>query len=78
MSDKNFQVRNGINVNGTVVVDSTLSVTANNLTANNATNLGGTAASGYQTTAGLSANVATLTANAAGYLGNSSCELHRS
>lgn len=32
-------------------------------TANNATNLGGVAAAGYQTTAGLSANVATLTAN---------------
>jgi hypothetical protein len=32
-------------------------------TANNATNLGGVAASGYQTTAGLAANVATLTAN---------------
>lgn len=32
-------------------------------TANNATNLGGIAASGYQTTAGLAANVATLTAN---------------
>ena len=41
-------------------------------TANNASYLGGTAASGYQTTAGLSANVAVLTANAAGYLGNSS------
>ncbi len=32
-------------------------------TANNATNLDGVAASGYQTTAGLAANVATLTAN---------------
>jgi hypothetical protein len=39
------------------------------LTANNANNLGGTAASGYQTTAGLSANVATLTANNANNLG---------
>jgi uncharacterized protein YukE len=38
------------------------------LTANNSTNLGGTAASGYQTTAGLSANVATLTANNANNL----------
>lgn len=37
-------------------------------TANNASYLGGLAASGYQTTAGLSANVATLTANAANYL----------
>jgi len=37
-------------------------------TANNSSYLGGLAASGYQTTAGLSANVATLTANAAGYL----------
>jgi len=32
-------------------------------TVNNALNLGGTAASGYQTTAGLSGNVATLTSN---------------
>lgn len=39
-----------------------------NGTANNALYLGGTIASGYQTTAGLSGNVATLTANAAGYL----------
>ena len=39
-----------------------------NITANNAAYLGGTAASGYQTTAGLSANVATLTANNADYL----------
>ena len=37
--------------------------------ANNATNLGGTAAAGYQTTAGLSANVAALSANNASYLG---------
>ena len=34
-----------------------------NTTVSNATHLGGTAASGYQTSAGLSANVATLTAN---------------
>jgi hypothetical protein len=39
-----------------------------NITANNANFLGGTAASGYQTTAGLSANVATLTANNTTYL----------
>ena len=39
------------------------------LTANNSTNLGGTAAAGYQTTAGLSANVATLTANNSNNLG---------
>ena len=39
------------------------------LTANNSTNLGGTAAAGYQTTAGLSANVATLTANNSTNLG---------
>ena len=40
----------------------------NALTANSASYLGSTAAAGYQTTAGLSANVLTLTANAAGYL----------
>lgn len=34
-----------------------------NSTVSNATHLGGTAAAGYQTTAGLSANVATLTSN---------------
>jgi hypothetical protein len=38
------------------------------LTANNTLYLGGTAAAGYQTTAGLSANVATLTANNASNL----------
>jgi hypothetical protein len=40
-----------------------------NSTVSNATHLGGTAASGYQTTAGLSANVATLTSNNATNLG---------
>jgi len=45
------------------------SIVANSTGANNAFNLGGTAASGYQTTAGLSANVATLTANNSNYLG---------
>jgi hypothetical protein len=39
------------------------------LSSNNSSYLGGTAASGYQTTAGLSANVATLTANNSNYLG---------
>ena len=38
-------------------------------TANNALYLNGTIASGYQTTAGLSANVATLTSNNSSYLG---------
>jgi hypothetical protein len=38
-------------------------VVANSTGANNAFNLNGVAASGYQTTAGLSSNVATLTAN---------------
>jgi hypothetical protein len=38
-------------------------------TANNALNLGGTVASGYQTAAGLSANVILLTANNANFLG---------
>jgi hypothetical protein len=42
---------------------STINSTSFNGTANNALNLGGIAASGYQTTAGLAANVATLTAN---------------
>lgn len=42
---------------------STINSTSFNGTANNALNLGGILASGYQTTAGLAANVATLTAN---------------
>ena len=42
----------------------------NALTANNSTNLGGVAASGYQTTAGLSANVATLTSNNTSFVGS--------
>jgi len=42
------------------------------LTSNNATYLNGVAASGYQTTAGLSANVATLTSNNTTYLGGRS------
>jgi hypothetical protein len=41
-----------------------------NGTANNSLYLGGTAAAGYQTTAGLSANVATLTANNTSYVGS--------
>lgn len=43
--------------------------TEGNLSVLNSAQLGGTAASGYQTTAGLSANVATLTANNATNLG---------
>ena len=39
------------------------------LSANNAAYLGGTAAAGYQTTAGLSSNVATLTSNNSTYFG---------
>ena len=45
-------------------------VIANSTGSNNAFNLGGTAASGYQTTAGLSANVATLTANNTSFVGS--------
>lgn len=58
-SDFTFNKDNNTLTIGTATVNST------NFsgTANNATNLGGVAASGYQTTAGLSANVATLTAN---------------
>jgi len=51
----------------------TFSTTING-TANNASYLGGTTASGYQTTAGLSANVATLSSNNASYLGGRSEE----
>jgi len=53
---------------GATVVNSTI-YTGTAYTANNATNLGGTAAAGYQTTAGLATNVAALAANNALYLG---------
>lgn len=65
----------GVFVNGnTGVVVNTAGVFVNStyiatISANNASYLGGTVASGYQTTAGLSANVATLSANNASYLG---------
>jgi hypothetical protein len=69
----------GLTSTNTVINTSTISiggnVIANSLGVNNAFNannaayLGGTIASGYQTTAGLSANVATLTANNATNLG---------
>lgn len=52
-----------ITMNGAIVANST--------GANNAFNLGGVAASGYQTTAGLAANVATLAANSATYANQS-------
>jgi hypothetical protein len=64
---------------GTVVsLDASNNFTANTITANltgtassanNSGFLGGTVATGYQTTAGLSANVATLTSNNATYFG---------
>ena len=50
----------GVHVNTTYIAT---------LNANNASFLGGTAAAGYQTTAGLPANVATLTSNNSLYLG---------
>lgn len=60
------------NVLATSVTGTLLTAAQPNITANNSTNLGGVAASGYQTTAGLSANVLTLSANLATYLGNNS------
>ena len=54
---------------GNTLTSVTINSTAFSGTANNATNLGGTAASGYQTTAGLAANVATLTSNNTNNLG---------
>ena len=66
---------NGIVLTATTVslgnssVNVSINATSFSGTANNATNLGGTVASGYQTTAGLSANVATLTSNNATNLG---------
>jgi hypothetical protein len=69
----------GLTTNGAVVNTTTIAVGNSSVnasmnstiytgTANNASYLGGTLASGYQTTAGLSGNVATLAANAATYL----------
>jgi hypothetical protein len=54
---------------GNSTVSATINATSFSGTANNSLYLGGTLASGYQTTAGLSANVATLTANNANNLG---------
>jgi acyl dehydratase len=62
--DVTGDIRATANVYGTIATAS-----QPNITANNSNYLGGTAASGYQTTAGLSANVATLTANNSTYLG---------
>lgn len=55
--------------NSTGLYGTLQTVSQPNITANNSSFLGGTAASGYQTTAGLSANVATLTSNNSLYLG---------
>ena len=54
---------------GNSTVNSLINSTSFSGTANNALFLGGTAAVGYQTTAGLSANVATLSSNNASFLG---------
>ena len=62
-TDAQYTWSNTQTFSNTITFSSTI-----NGTANNSLYLGGTAAAGYQTTAGLSANVATLTANAAGYL----------
>ena len=68
-STSNGVVLNATSLNvGNSSVNSTMNATTFTGTANNSSYLGGTAASGYQTTAGLSANVATLSANVATYL----------
>jgi hypothetical protein len=54
-----------VNTAGTITVNSAYIAT---ISSNNASYLGGTAASGYQTTAGLASNVATLTANNTTYV----------
>lgn len=54
---------------GNSSVNASINSTSFSGTANNALFLGGTAAVGYQTTAGLSSNVATLSANNASFLG---------
>ena len=54
---------------GNSTVNLSINSTSFSGTSNNALYLGGTSAAGYQTTAGLSGNVATLTSNNALYLG---------
>jgi hypothetical protein len=87
---ESYTFANGVaNNSGTVSVVANTGIVANTsgvfvnsayigtLSANNASYLGGTAASGYQTTAGLSSNVATLAANSATYLnGNTASDLN--
>lgn len=55
---------------GNSSVNVSINATSFSGTSNNSTNLGGTAAAGYQTTAGLSSNVATLTANNTSFVGS--------
>ena len=62
-------ILSGTTTNLITIGGNTINATTYTGTANNATNLGGVAASGYQTTAGLAANVAILTANNANNLG---------
>ena len=61
-----------ITANSTTLSIGTTTLNSSSFTgsSNNASYLGGTAASGYQTTAGLSANVATLTANNTSFVGS--------
>jgi hypothetical protein len=63
-----LQVSNTGGTTGQVLVANGTAVTWGD--ANNTAYLGGTAAAGYQTTAGLSANVATLTANNTSFVGS--------
>jgi hypothetical protein len=62
----------GVSVNSTNITGTLQTASQPNITANNSTYLNGAAASSYQTTAGLSANVLLLAANVATYLGNNS------
>jgi cytoskeletal protein CcmA (bactofilin family) len=57
------------NVYSTNITGTLQTISQPNITANNSLYLGGTIASGYQTTAGLSANVATLTSNNTSFVG---------
>ena len=61
------QIANTGGIAGQVLIANSTGVTWGD--ANNAAYLGGTAAASYQTTAGLSANVATLTSNNTSYVG---------
>lgn len=85
MANKNFTVKNGLDVaNSVIIANSTgiylgstvINSTSYSATSNNSLYLGGTIASSYQTLAGLASNVATVTSNNSLYLGGSAANTY--